>query len=137
MEWSDDENNFDYDVMNTDEQYSHAEIINQCDFRQIHLIDARVSSNTTLLQPRKNTLTTSDSVSDKGDINDDHLTQQQHKTFPTMLKLISGTLIGGADFSEIYIDPGDEDEVNSCSEKDHAKGKGEDNNKKKYQPCLK
>jgi hypothetical protein len=97
--------------MNTDKQYSHAEIINQCDFRQIHLIDARVSSNTTLLQPRKNTLTTSDSVSDKGDVNVDHPTQQQHKTFPTVLELISGTLVGGADFSEIYIDPGDKDKV--------------------------
>ncbi len=103
--------------------------------RQIHLIDAHVSSKTTLLQPRKNTLTTSDSVSDKGDVNGDHPTQQQHKTFPTMLKLISGTLVGSADFSEIYIDPGDKDKVNSCSEKDHAKGKGENNNKKKV-PIL-
>jgi hypothetical protein len=52
-----------------------------------------------------------------------------------MLKLISGTLVGSADFSEIYIDPGDEDKVNSCSEKDHAKGKEEDNNNKKV-PTL-
>jgi hypothetical protein len=48
-----------------------------------------------------------------------------------MLMLISGTLVGSADFSEIYIDPGDKDKVNSCSEKDHTKSKGEDNNKKK------
>jgi hypothetical protein len=47
-----------------------------------------------------------------------------------MLKLISGTLVGGADFSEIYINPGDKDKVNSCSENDDAKGKGEDNKKK-------
>ncbi len=65
--------------MNTDEQYSNAEIINQCDFRQIYLIDACVSSNTTLLQPRGNTLITSDSVSDKSGVNGDHPTQQQHK----------------------------------------------------------
>ena len=65
--------------MNTDEQYSHAEIINQCNFRQIHLIDAHVSSSTTLLQQRENTLFTSDSVSDKGDINGDHPIQQEHK----------------------------------------------------------
>jgi hypothetical protein len=133
--WSDDENDFDFDGMNTDEQYSHAEIINQCDFRQIHLIDARVSSNTTLLQPRGNTLITSDSVSDKCGVNGDHPTQQQHETFPTMLKLISGTLVGSADFSEIYIEPGDEDKVNSCSENDHEKGKGEDHTKKKV-PTL-
>jgi hypothetical protein len=71
--------------MNTDKQYSRAETIDQCNFRQIHLIDAHVSSNTTLLQQRENTLFTSDSVSDKGDINGDHLIQQEHKTFPTML----------------------------------------------------
>ncbi len=114
--------------MNTDKLYSHAEII---DFRQIHLIDPHLSSNTTLLKPRENTLFTSDSVPDKGDKNGDHPIQQEHKTFPTMLKLISGTQVGGADFSEIYIDPGDEDKVNSCSENDNAEGKGEDTNKRK------
>ena len=130
-EWSDDENDFDYDFMNTEELYSHAEIIDQCDFRQVHLIDPHVYSNTTLLQPRENTLSTSDSVSDRGDINDgDHPIQQEHKTFPTMLKLISGTLVGGADFSEIYIDPGDEDKVNSCSENDNVESKGENTNKR-------
>jgi hypothetical protein len=72
-EWSDDDNDFDYDFMNTDRLYSHTEIIDQCNFRQVNLIDPRVYSNTTLLQPRENTLFTSDSVSDKGDINDgDH-----------------------------------------------------------------
>ncbi len=48
-----------------------------------------------------------------------------------MLKLISGTLVGSADFSEIYIDPGDKDKVNSCSENDNVKGKGENTNKRK------
>ncbi len=61
-EWSDDDNDFDYDFMNTDKLYSHAEVIHQCDFRQVHLIDTHVYSNTTLLQPRENTLSTSDSV---------------------------------------------------------------------------
>ena len=116
-EWSDDDHDFDYDYVNAEELYSHAEIIDQCDFKQVHLIDSCVYSNTTLLQPRENTQLTSDSVSDKADINDgDHPIQQEHKTFPTLLKLISGTLVGGADFSEIYIDIGDEDKVNSCSE---------------------
>ncbi len=41
-EWSDDDNNFDYDFMNTDKLYSHAEIIHQCNFRQVHLIDPHV-----------------------------------------------------------------------------------------------
>jgi hypothetical protein len=131
-EWSDDDLDFDYDFVNTEEQFSHAEIIDQCDFRQVHLIDSRVYSNTTLLQPRENTQLTSDSVSDKGDINDgDHPIQQEHKTFPTLLKLISGTLVSGADFSEIYIDHGDEDKVNSCSENNNVEGNGENINKRK------
>ena len=135
-EWSDDDHDFDYDFVNADELYSHTEIIDQCDFRQVHLIDSHVYSNTTLLQPRENTQFTSDSVSDKGDINDgDHPIQQERKTFPTMLKLIRGTLVGGADFSEIYIDHGDEDEVNSCSENNNMEGKGENTNKRKV-PTL-
>ncbi len=52
-----------------------------------------------------------------------------------MLKLIKGTLVGGADFSEIYIDHGDEDEVNSCSENNNKEGKGENTNKRKV-PTL-
>ena len=35
-----------------------------------------------------------------------------------MLKLISGSLVGGADYSEIYLDPDDEDTFNSCSTND-------------------
>ncbi len=34
-EWSDDDHDFDYDFVNADELYSHAEIIDQCDFRQV------------------------------------------------------------------------------------------------------
>jgi hypothetical protein len=48
--WSEDEDEVNFDVMNTEEEYSHAKIINQCDFWQRHLIDARISSNTALLQ---------------------------------------------------------------------------------------
>jgi hypothetical protein len=35
-----------------------------------------------------------------------------------MLKLISGTLVGGANYNEIYLDPDDEDAFNSCSTND-------------------
>jgi hypothetical protein len=48
--WSDIKDEVNFDAMNTEEQYSNAKIINQCDFGQRHLIDARISSNTTLLQ---------------------------------------------------------------------------------------
>ncbi len=32
----------------------------------------------------------------------EHHTPDSSKTFPTMLKLISGTLVGGANYSDIY-----------------------------------
>ena len=32
----------------------------------------------------------------------EHHTPESSKTFPTMLKLISGTLVGGANYSDIY-----------------------------------
>ncbi len=57
---------------------------------------------------------TSNSVS----IND-HVSQQHKiKTYPTMLKLISGSLVGGANYNEIYLDPDEEDAFNSCSTND-------------------
>ncbi len=43
------------------------------------------------------------SVSDvvSSGINDDHPKQQKKQTYPTILKLISGTLVGGANYSDI------------------------------------
>jgi hypothetical protein len=35
-----------------------------------------------------------------------------------MLKLISGSLVGGANFNEIYLDPDDDDAFNSSSTSD-------------------
>ncbi len=35
-----------------------------------------------------------------------------------MLKLISGTLVGGVNYNEIYLDPDNEDAFNSCSTND-------------------
>ena len=35
-----------------------------------------------------------------------------------MLKLISGSLVGGANYNEIYLDPDEEDAFNSCSTDD-------------------
>ncbi len=36
--------------------------------------------------------------------NDGQSTQQTSKSFPTMLKFISGALIGGVNYKEIYMD---------------------------------
>ena len=97
--------------MNTEEEYSHAKIINQCDFGQRHLIDARLSSNTTLLQQEE--LSTFTEMSDSGlnsdDVNGDISTMHTIQMFLTMLKLMSGTLVGDANYSNIYIDSDVED----------------------------
>jgi hypothetical protein len=47
-------------------------------------------------------------------IDSDHRTEDTIKTFPTMLKLISGTLVGGVKYSDIYI-KADEDEDTSST----------------------
>ncbi len=89
-EWSDNEDEVNTDAMNTEEEYSHAKIINQCDFGQKHLIDARISSNTTLLQQEGlSTFTeTSESGLNPDDVNGDISTKHTIQMFPTMLKLM-------------------------------------------------
>jgi hypothetical protein len=47
---SNDENDMENDSINIYDEYSHSEIINRCDFGQIHLIQARLSSNNSLIQ---------------------------------------------------------------------------------------
>jgi hypothetical protein len=115
--WSDNEDEVNFDAMNTEEEYSHAAIVNQCDFGQGHLIDACISSNTTLLQEEElSTFTeTSDSGLNSDDVNGDISTMHTIQTFPTMLKLISQTLVGGANYSDIYIDSDVEDVLEKLS----------------------
>jgi hypothetical protein len=48
------------------------------------------------------------------DIDGDHRSEEMIKTFPTMLNLISGTLVGGVNYSDLYIDS-DEDEDTSLT----------------------
>ena len=43
-----------------------------------------------------------DQVLNKDAADTEHHTPDSSKTFPTMLKLISGTLVGGANYSDIY-----------------------------------
>jgi hypothetical protein len=98
---------------------SYNEIINKCDFGQRHLIGAQISSTTTLLQSSEpgelNTLLDT-SISEV--TTNDNPKQHKIKTYPTMLKLISGSLVGGANFNEIYLDPDDDDAFNSSSTSD-------------------
>ncbi len=92
--------------MNIEEEYSHAEIINQCDFGQRHFIDEPISSNMTLLQQKglSNFTEMSDSGLNSDDVNGDISTMHTIQMFPTILKLINGILVGGANYGDLYID---------------------------------
>jgi hypothetical protein len=46
-----------------------------------------------------------------------------------MLKLISGSLVGGANYNEMYLDPDDEDAFNSRSTNDSDTRKQEEDTK--------
>ncbi len=65
------------------------------------------------------------------DINGDLGREGTIKTFPTMLKLISGTLVGGVKYSDLYIDSDEDEDTSSTSsfvnkrDKDHVKKKKE------------
>jgi hypothetical protein len=115
--WSDDEDEVNFDAMNTEEEYSNAKVINQCDFGQRHLIDARISSNTTLLQHKGLSafIEKSGSGLSSDDVNGDISTMHTIQMFPTMIKLISGTLVGGVNYSDIYIDSDVEDVLEKLS----------------------
>jgi hypothetical protein len=47
---SNDENDIENHSINIYNEYLHSEIINRCDFGQNHLIQARLSSNNSLIQ---------------------------------------------------------------------------------------
>jgi hypothetical protein len=47
---SNDENDMEDNSINIYDEYTHSEIINRCDFGQIHLIQARLLSTNSLIQ---------------------------------------------------------------------------------------
>ncbi len=65
------------------------------------------------------------------DFDSDHGTEETIKTFPTMLKLMSGSLVGSVKYSDLYIDSDENEYTTSTSssvnesDKDHGKKKKE------------
>ncbi len=99
--YSDDENDTELDPINNYDEYSHREIIDRCDFGQNHMIHTRLSSNKSLIQERVQTSIKNNLLSsDQNNGNDGPSKQQTNKTFPTMLKLIHGALIGGVNYEK-------------------------------------
>jgi hypothetical protein len=112
-DWNDDESDSDFDYMHKNEEYSHSEIIHRCNFGSNHLINARLSSETSLkYQPDSYSHDATPQCLNANNIDGDHRTDDTTKNFPTMLKLISGTLVGVVKYSDIYIES-DEDEDTS------------------------
>ncbi len=103
-DWSDDESDADFDRMYyADYEYPHSEIIHQCNFGFRHLINACLTTEMSLQnQPHLNTYDTAPNCLNSNDINSDHGKGDTTKTFPTMLKLIGGTLVGGVKYSDLY-----------------------------------
>jgi hypothetical protein len=63
------------------------------------------------------------------DIDGDHGKEDTIKTFSTMFKMITGTLVGGVNYRDLYIDSDEDEDTSSTSrfvnksDKDHGKKK--------------
>jgi hypothetical protein len=115
--------------MHKHEECSHSEIIHQCNFGFRHLINARLSSETSLqYQADSNTHGTAPHCLNSNDINSDHGTEETIKTFPTMLKLIGGTLVGGVKYSDLCIDSNEDKDTSSTNSYVTNNDKGHDKN---------
>ena len=81
------------------------EIINRCNFWHDHIINARLSSDKSLIQQD---IPVQTNTEEQQDINTEEVTNQtkiplnQNRTYSTMLKLISGALVGWTNYCDIY-----------------------------------
>ena len=94
-----DEDEFRFDDIRPDHERTHSEIIRRFNISDEHLIDARLSSNDSVLHQhdgRAASTSINNVVSNVG------TTNLGEKTFPVMLKLISGSLVGETEYSHIY-----------------------------------
>jgi hypothetical protein len=120
----------------TNMEYSHSEIIHRCNFGSKHLINARLSSETSLqYQADSYSHDAAPQCLNSNNINSDHGTEDTIKTFPTMLKLISGTLVGGVKYSDIYIDSDEDEDTSSTNDYVNNNDKGQDKTQHKI-PTL-
>ena len=127
-DWSnDDESDSDFDNMHEHDEYSHSEIIHRCNFGSKHLINARLLTKTCLQhQPDSSTCYSTPLCLNSTNFDDDQKTEESIKTFPTLLKLINGTLVGSVKYSDLYNDlEENEDTSSTCrhaseSDRDHC-----------------
>jgi hypothetical protein len=135
-DWNDDESDSDFDYMHKNEEYSHSEIIHRCNFGSSHLINACLSSETSLqYQQDSYSHDATPQCLNTNNINGDQRTDDTIKTFPTMLKLIIGTLVGGVKYSDIYIESNEDEDTSSKDDYVNNNDKGHDKTQHKI-PTL-
>ena len=115
-DWSDEQSDSDSDNMHQHDEYSHSEIIKQCNFGSKHIINARLSSQTCLHnQADSSTQNTIPQCLNSNDFDSDHEEKETINTFPNMLKLVCGTLAGSVKYSDLYNDSDEEEDTSSTS----------------------
>ena len=118
--------------MHEHDEYSHSEIIQRCNFGSKHLINARLLTQTCLQhQPDLSTRDATHLSLNDTNFDSDQKTEESIKTFPTMLKLINGTLVGCMKYSDLYNDLEENEDTSSTSS--HANESDRDHCMKKMQ----
>ena len=114
-DWSnDDESDSDFDNMHEHDEYSHSEIIHRCNFGSKHIINARLSTQTCIQhQPDSSTRDAKPLCLISTNFDSDQKTEESIKTFPTMLKLINGTLVGYVRYIDLYDDLEENEDTSS------------------------
>ena len=103
-DWSNaDESDSDFDNMHEHDEFSHSEIIHWCNFGSKHIINARLSTETCIQhQPDSSTRDATPLCLISTNFDCDQKKEETIKTFPTMLKLINGTLVGYVRYIDLY-----------------------------------
>jgi hypothetical protein len=103
-EWSGDDNDDYIDDLLCYQELLHSEIIDRCEFSNGHVINAQLSSDKSIIQEEFTTINGTErqdpTLNGKDSTN---VRKNIYKTFSTMIKLISGALVGGTKYSDIYI----------------------------------
>jgi len=138
---SDDDNDHYIDDILCYQELSHSEIIDRCKFSNGHIINARLSSDKSVLQEEFTTINGTERQYPT--LNGKDLTNVQkniNKTYSTMLKLISGALVGGTKYSDIYItsDIEEDDTSTPSNNRSSNTSKHHSNDQyRKFQHCRK
>ena len=81
------------------------EIINRCNFRNNHIIHARLSSQQSLVKediPGQTNTERQQDINAEVETKKKNISLNENRTYSTMLKLISGTLVGWTNYCDVY-----------------------------------